>query len=243
MLMKRFIISCMLICLFATADVLTVRSGKREGVFLGYKGLKVSFQEWNSVSPMKFDMVNVLALELEEPVKGKVYTTRDTKRGVDCIVNGFKNGSFIATISGVERYLSMRQIYQIECLIDMDAVKKKHEAHIEKEEASQQFSSVVELLRPGRVTIVHFYQAGDERSVKLGVFAQDLCEKSSKIKAAYRKVVISGADDEMAKKFRLEKLPQMWFFGEKEARIVSLGEKAFAEDEIRRAFDQAVQGR
>ena len=241
--MKRLIIACMLICLFANADILTMRNGKRDGVFLGYKGLKVSFQDWNSISQSNFDMVNVLSLELEEPVKGKIYTVRDAARGLDCIVIGFKNGCFIVKIGGVERFLSVRQIYQIECQIDMAAVKKKHEAHIEKEEASQQFASIVELLRPGRITVIHLYQEGDEKSVKLGVFAQDLCDKSSRIKAVYRKVAIKGDDDEMVKKLRLEKLPQMWFFGEKEARIVSLGEKAFGEEDVRRALEQAVQGR
>ena len=108
--MKRLIIACMLICLFANADILTMRNGKRDGVFLGYKGLKVSFQDWNSISQSNFDMVNVLSLELEEPVKGKIYTVRDAARGLDCTVIGFKNGCFIVKIGGVERFLSVRQI-------------------------------------------------------------------------------------------------------------------------------------
>ena len=223
------------LALAVSADVLHLKTGKQEGVFSGYNKSRLCFQAWDGDKVEIYEPLKVNKLVLDKPLKVQVVLTRALKKPIPALLKGFDNMKFTFNMEGEEKVIHYNQIAKIDYNVSIgEFMKRRDEA---KNGGSQ--TSVKEMIEEGMATIIHFHCDEGPASQRQGNLCERLC-KESKGKAVYKRIVVKDLNDPIAKRYKLQSLPQFWFFTPKKAVFVKLSER-FAEEDIEQALKGAIR--
>ena len=227
-----FLISLSLV---VSADVLHLKTGKQEGVFSGYNKFRIRFQTWEGDKVDVYEPSKINKLELDKPLKVQVVLTRSPKKPIPAMLKGFDNMKFTFEMEGSEKVIHYNQIAKIDYNVSIGEFMKRRE---ELKNGGPQVS-VKEMLEEGMATVIHFHCDEGPASQRQGNLCERLC-KDSKGKAVYKRIVVKDLNDPLAKRYKLQSLPQFWFFTPKKAVFVKLSER-FAEEDIEKALKGAIR--
>ncbi len=233
--MKKILL-LIIISIVAFADTLETKVNKLDGIFAGFSQNRIHFQTWDGSIAETLDPSRVTKMTLQPPVNVSLYTTRSPKAPQEVKLMGFTNLKFQFVIDGSQVLIPYRQVNQIERHIDQAEFQRKKKQALAGGEAS--FVSVTDMLEDGRATVIHFHSDGDAESQEKGAFCEKLCKESNG-KAVYKRVVVIGPTDPLVKRYKLEILPQFWFFTARKMVSNRLIEKT-EERDIEEAFKQAT---
>lgn len=239
--MKRTI-ACVLLGLMTTlsADTLTYRDKKIDGLFLSFSKFRIFFQGWDGEKPEAYDPVRA-KIKFDKPAKVTLKLSKSPKKQIQATLIKFAKTKFTFVIDGEEKIIHYRQISSIDVTIDMkEFIQRREEAH-EAAGGPKKAFRVAELLEHGKATIVHFHIDEGPSSQRQGNLVHRLCEES-RGKAVCKQVTLTGLDDPIAVKLKLATLPQFWFFTPKGAVSSRLTDR-FTEEDISEAFKKAVKGK
>ena len=232
--MKK-IFMLMAIAVMAFADTLETKINKMEGMFTGFSQNRIHFHPWDGEVADMMDPSRVTSLTVKPATLINLYTTRNPKAPQEALLTGFAKQKFQFVIDGKPTEIPFRQVNRIERSIDTaEFMRRKRYA----ETGETMVVRVTDLLEVGAVTVIHFHSDGSKESEDKGAFCEQLC-KDSLGKAVYKKIVVSGPTDPLIKRYRLEQLPQFWFFSSRKAVSSRLIEKTETED-IESALKQAL---
>ena len=234
--MKNLVISLLfLIALAAVADTLYLKNGKQEGMFSGFNKSRLRFQTWDGEKVDVYEPAKINKLELDKPLKVQVFLARAPKKSVPAVLKGFDNMKFTLEMEGSEKVLHYNQISKIDYNVSIGEFMKRRD---EVKNGGPQVS-VKEMLEEGKATIIHFHCDDGPASQRQGNLCERLC-KESKGKAVYKRINVNDLNDPIAKKYKLQSLPQFWFFNPKKAVFVKLVDR-FAEEDIEKALKGAIR--
>ena len=229
--MKNIIVTLLvLMTLTGLGDTLYLKNGKQEGVFNGFVKFRLRFQAWDGDKVDVYEPSKINKLELDKPIKVQLVLTRSPKKTVPAVMKGFDNMKFTFEIEGNEKVLHYNQITKIDYSVSIGEFMKRRD---EAKNGGPQIS-VKEMLEDGKATIIHFHCNSGPASQRQGNLCERLCE-DSKGKAVYKRIDVKDLDDPLAKRYKLQSLPQFWFFNSKRAVFVKLADR-FAEEDIEKAF-------
>ena len=221
--------------LAVTADVLQLKMGTQEGVFSGYSKFRLRFQAWDGDKVEVYEPAKINKLVLDKPLKVQVVLTRAPKKTIPALLKGFNNMKFTFEMEGEEKVLHYNQIGKIDYTVSIGEFMKRRD---EAKNGGPQVS-VKEMIEEGMATVIHFHCDDGPASQRQGNLCERLC-KESKGKAAYKRIVVKDLNDPLAKRYKLQSLPQFWFFTPKKAVFVKLSDR-FTEEDIEKALKGAIR--
>ena len=234
--MKKALFLILVFLSFAvSADVLHLKTGKQEGMFSGFAKFRLRFQAWDGDKVDVYEPTKINKLVLDKPLKVQVVLTRAPKKVVPALLKGFDNMKFTFEMEGEEKVLHYNQIGKIDYNVSIGEFMKRRD---EAKNGGPQIS-VKEMIEEGMATIIHFHCEDGPASQRQGNLCERLC-KESKGKAVYKRIVVKDLNDPIAKRYKLQSLPQFWFFTPKKAVFVKLSER-FAEEDIEKALKGAIR--
>ena len=229
--MKRLIITLFALAVSTGfADMLYLKNGKQEGVFSGYQKFRLRFQAWDGDKIDVYEPSKINKLELDKPVKVQIVLTRSPKKSATALLKGFDNMKFTLEMEGSDKVLHYNQIARIDYSVSIGEFMKRRD---EAKNGGPQVS-VKDMLEDGKATIIHFHCNSGPASQRQGNLCERLCN-DSKGKAVYKRIEVKDLNDPVAKRYRLQSLPQFWFFNSKKAVFVKLADR-FAEEDVEKAF-------
>ena len=221
--------------LAVTADVLQLKTGTQEGVFSGYSKFRLRFQAWDGDKVEVYEPAKINKLVLDKPLKVQVVLTRAPKKTIPAVLKGFNNMKFTFEMEGEEKVLHYNQIGKIDYTVSIGEFMKRRD---EAKNGGPQVS-VKEMIEEGMATVIHFHCDDGPASQRQGNLCERLC-KESKGKAAYKRIVVKDLNDPLAKRYKLQSLPQFWFFTPKKAVFVKLSDR-FTEEDIEKALKGSIR--
>lgn len=218
-----------------SADVLQIRSGMLEGVFSGYNKFRIQFQAWDGNKVEIYEASKVNKLTLDKPLKVQVFLTRAPKKPISAMLKGYYNMKFTFEMEGDEKVIHYNQISKIEYNVSIgEFMKRRDEA-----KNGGPKTSVKDMIEEGMATIIHFHCDNGPASQRQGNLCERLC-KESRGKAVYKRIVVQDLNDPIAKRYKLQSLPQFWFFTPKKAVFVKLSDR-FTEEDIENALKGSIR--
>jgi hypothetical protein len=217
------------------ADVLQLKMGTQEGMFSGYSKSRLHFQGWEGEKEEVYEPAKVNKLVLDKPMKVQVFLTRSPKKPISAMLKGFDNMKFTLEMEGSEKVIHCNQITKIDCNLSIGEYMKRRDA---AKNGGQQ-ASVKEMLEEGMATVIHFHCDDGPASQRQGNLCERLC-KDSKGKAVYKRIVVKDLNDPIAKRYKLQSLPQFWFYTPKKSIFVKLSER-FTEEDIEKALKGSIR--
>ena len=234
--MKRTIsLLLVFLSLAVSADVLHLKTGMQEGVFSGYSEFRLRFQAWDGDKVEVYEPSKINKLVLDKPIKVQVVLTRAPKKVIPALLKGYNNMKFTFEMEGEEKVLHYNQIGKIDYTVSIGEFMKRRD---EAKTGGPQIS-VKEMIEEGMATVIHFHCDDGPASQRQGNLCERLC-KESKGKAVYKRIVVKDLNDPLAKRYKLQSLPQFWFFTPKKAVFVKLSER-FTEEDIEKALKGAIR--
>ena len=234
--MKRTIsLLLVFLSLAVSADVLHLKTGTQEGVFSGYSKFRLRFQAWDGDKVEVYEPSKINKLVLDKPIKVQVVLTRAPKKVNPALLKGYNNMKFTFEMEGEEKVLHYNQIGKIDYTVSIGEFMKRRD---EAKNGGPQIS-VKEMIEEGMATVIHFHCDDGPASQRQGNLCERLC-KESKGKAVYKRIVVKDLNDPLAKRYKLQSLPQFWFFTPKKAVFVKLSER-FTEEDIEKALKGAIR--
>ena len=232
---KAIFLLLALLSMVVSADVLHLKTGKQEGVFSGFAKFRLRFQAWDCDKVEVYEPSKINKLVLDKPLKVQLVLTRAPKKVVPALLKGFENMKFTFEMEGEEKVLHYNQVGKIDYNLSIGEFMKRRD---EAQNGGPQIS-VKEMIEEGMATIIHFHCEDGPASQRQGNLCERLC-KESKGKAVYKRIVVKDLNDPIAKRYKLQSLPQFWFFTPKKAVFVKLSER-FAEEDIEKALKGCIR--
>ncbi len=232
---KAICLLLVFLSLAVSADVLQLKMGTQEGVFSGYNKFRLRFQAWDGEKVEVYEPSKINKLVLDKPLKVQVVLTRAPKKVIPAVLKGYNNMKFTFEMEGEEKVLHYNQIGKIDYNVSIGEFMKRRD---EVKNGGPQIS-VKEMIEEGMATVIHFHCDDGPASQRQGNLCERLC-KESKGKAVYKRLVVKDLNDPLAKRYKLQSLPQFWFFTPKKAVFVKLSER-FTEEDIEKALKGAIR--
>ena len=214
-------------------DKIVAPGGKtEEGFFIGYERGAIKFMNAEKKT-LHLSPSAVGKLILEKPLKARLESK--AKRGAmqDVTVTGFEQGQFV--FEGLPKM----PLYQVSVLrIDSLDMGRSTEDLGGVDIASKGDEvDVASLVVTGKITVVHFHAPGVVSSERQGGFLLRKAEES-KGRVVVKRIVVPD-NSPVARQYKLEWLPQFWFY-HADGRLSSKLSQRFADQDIVDAINKAA---
>lgn len=215
-------------------DAIMLRGNRSyEGTFEAYKGGRFYFQ------PREGEKVNVMRsgvtfLSLEPPASVSVKVFGAGKRD-DLKFKRYEKGKFVFEEKG--REITSARVSIIEMGLDFRHLKSAGTAPEANDFAPSPDIDVEKLIKPGKVTIVHFHLKTDQPGpyTRQENYVSSLPKRSNgRVHVAM--INISDWNAPIVKKYNIGSLPQFWFYNRRGKLVKKLAERFTSED-----IDEAVK--
>ena len=237
--MKKILLFAVIFAVVATADTLTLRNQKLQGVFNGFAKGKITFQAVNEEKAASYPIGDVQKLKLDPPLKVSLYTSSNKKTAIPAIFRGYNKNKFSFLIGEEKKTFQYNMLEKIETSSDIGSYMKRMEAakNSEPQESEDKPASVKSRLQLGKVNIIHFHVADSAGSIRQGNLAERIA-KDSHNRVVYHQIKVSGPDDPTCAKYKLTSLPQFWIY-DRSGKLAQKLDERFDERDIATAVKAA----
>ena len=237
--MKNLILLAVVFALSATADTLTLRNQKLQGVFNGFARGKITFQAVNEDKAATYPIGDVQKLKIDPPLKVSLYLSSSKKTATPATLRGYGKNKFSFVIGEEKKQFHYNMLEKIDTGNDIASYMKRMEAakNSEPQETDGKPASVKSLLQLGKVNIVHFHVEDSAGSTRQGNLAERIA-KDSHNRVVYHQITVSGPDDPICAKYKLTSLPQFWIY-DRSGKVSKKLDERFDERDIATAVKAA----
>lgn len=205
-----------------------------EGRFLGYKNGIFSFEPSGSRKFSK-DKMFVKSLKLDPPNRISI-KLRGKEKMENVILLGYEDKEFIILNNGKEERYKESDVTIID--MGLDFRRMGFDSGIKEEAICEEEFSITNVLKKGKITVIHFHMPENVVSFKTGNFLNAIASQKSKLHITT--VELKGWDDPVARKYEIISVPQLWFFDLEGNLVLKLIDK-FTPVDIENAIKQVEE--
>ncbi len=229
------------------ADELRLKTGVlHQGFFLELdsKG-RLSFQTFEQEEALSLPLSVIDTLTLDKPRQVSFIASRNKKKTLEAVFQGFQDGNFSLRLPGEEknRNFQQLQIHKISAPLDMrEFMLRRQEIQEQKAAATENTGRKAKtMLVPGKATVIYFKATDSDPTSRQGSLLKKLCADQPR-KAICVEVPLNSLQHQTAIINDLKSLPQFWFYSA-DGRLAGKLIDRFTENDIEKMLRKAIKGK
>lgn len=216
-------------------DTIVIKGESFEGRFKAFKADRFYFEpdDGKKIHELR---ANVDSLTLD-PVANVSFKERGKKKQEGRKFKGYEKPDFIFLQSGTEMRVPAAKVSMVDLGLDF-RTPSQYIGGTLLSPNTEDFD-LAQHLSTNHVTVVHWHMDGITSSMRQGNYLMELCKKNRR-KAEFLRIDVKDWSNPVVKKFKLDSIPQFWFYGSDGGLIAKLTER-FTDAEVDSAFKSAVR--